>query len=128
MTTAMCLTALVYAGVSLDDPAVRGGVAYLRSQQGEWLAAGQEIDAVDAMETLILTGTRWREIQNHLLQVVAWARDRDAWRHASDSASESQDESSKVPAVANSLTALMWATVKSELPLLLEGLSVDTTT
>lgn len=127
MTTAMCLTALIYAGVSLDDPAVRGGVAYLRSQQGEWLAAGQEIDAVDAMETLILTGTRWREIQSQLLQVVAWARDRDAWRHASDSASESQDESSKVPAVANSLTALMWATVKSELPLLLEGLSVDTT-
>jgi hypothetical protein len=124
-TTAMCLSALVRAGVPLDDPAIKAGKAYLLSQRAAWVQPGAEIDAANALEAYILTGGRWREVSAELMHLLSWARDREPWTRTSDLASESQVQSSAVALVANSLVGILWATVKAELPILLEGIATE---
>jgi nucleoside phosphorylase len=124
-TTAMCLRALVAVGVDSEDVAIRSGLAYLVGRRGAWLKSGNEIDTADAIEAYLLTGGTWRDVRQELGYLLQWARDPEHWSHASDLASESQDESSKVPAIASALIDIVWAMVKVELPLLLEGVAMD---
>lgn len=126
MTTSMCVLALVRAGVPVDDPAVAGGVSYLLSTRGDWVLPGKEIDGALAMEACLLVKERWRQIGKELSHILAWAKDRQPWATTGRLASDSHEESSKVPFVAGSLIGIIWETVKSELPALLEGLSVGT--
>lgn len=124
-TTAMCLAALIRAGISLDDLTIRAGRAYLLSQRAAWIQPGAEVDAADSLEAYILTGGRWREVSAELMHLLSWARDREPWTRTSYLASESQAQSSAVALVANSLVGILWATVKAELPILLEGIATE---
>ena len=119
----MCVNALIRCGVPATDQAVTAGTAYLLSKRDEWVRAGQEIDGAFAMETVLATRGRWREISSELAALLSWVRDREAWTRATQLASESHDESCKVAQIANSLVGIVWDTVKSELPLLLEGIA-----
>lgn len=123
-TTSMCLSALVRAGVPLDDPAIRSGRSFLLSNRHLWVKAGAEVDAATALEAFILTGGRWREVRPELMRLLAWAQSKEPWTRTSLSALESQEQSSAVAQIANALVGILWATVKSELPLLFEGLAV----
>ena len=58
------------------------------------------------------------------MRLLAWAQSEEPWARASLSALESQEQSSAVAQIANALVGILWATVKSELPLLFEGLAV----
>ena len=122
-TTSMCVNALVRCGVPTTDPCVSAGTAYLLSKRDEWVRPGQEIDGAFAMETVLATRGRWREISNELAALLSWVRDREAWTQATQLASESHDESCKVSQIASSLVGIVWDTVKAELPLLLEGIA-----
>ena len=122
-TTAMCVAALVGAGVSIDDPAVQAGKAYLLSKRSAWSQPDRELDARDVLQFYLVAGGRWRTVSDELQRLVAWARDPDTWSHVMDTASDSKDESSKVPAVTTALIGIIWSIVKAELPLLLEGLA-----
>ena len=122
-TTSMCLNALIRCGVPNTDACVSAATAYLVSKRDEWVRPGQEIDGAFAMETVLSTRGRWREISNELAALLAWVRDRRAWTQATQLASESHDESCKVAQIASSLVGIVWDTVKGELPLLLEGVA-----
>jgi hypothetical protein len=124
MTTAMCVSALGQAGVPIHDSVLRASVAYLRSRKSEWAQPGGEIETAAALEAFLLVGGRWREVGKELSQLLKWARDRSLWLEASKLASDSHTESGKVPFVATELVAIVWATVKRELPLLFEGLGI----
>jgi hypothetical protein len=124
-TTAMCLSALVRAGIPLDDPAIKAGKAYLLSQRAAWVQPGAEVDAANALQAYILTGGRWREVTAELMHLLSWARAREPWTRTSYLASESQAQSSTVAHVADSLVGILWATVKTELPILLEGIATE---
>ena len=124
-TTAMCVNALVRCGVPATDRCVRAGSAYIEDNKSEWSAAGKEIDGAFAMETLLAVGVRWRELSGELENLISWARAREPWLDVARLASEVHDESCKVSQVASSLVGIVWDTVRAELPLLLEGLSVS---
>jgi hypothetical protein len=123
MTTAMCLQALLKAGIPTDDPTVQLAASYVEDNRSLWSAPGLEIDAALAIETLLLVGKRWSELADDIVRLLNWARQLEAWQTVHQTAAESHAESSKVPFVASGLVGIVWQTVKLELPLLLQGLS-----
>lgn len=121
-TTALVLLALATAGVEQDERVSRS-VASIVAVRDDWTAPGQEVDCAQALEASLLLGESWSsssEIINHLIH---WAGDSRAWDTAGLLASETQDESSKVPYVARALITLIWEAARAELPILLEGIS-----
>lgn len=124
MTTALCILAMVRAGVSPSDRTIQAGSSYLLNARRQWSAPGGEIDAVAAVETLLAIGGRWREFATELATILTWSRDREPWTRTGRLASDSKEESSKVPFVARGLIEVVWETVKSELPALLEGIVI----
>jgi len=124
LATAMCTTALARAGVQIDDPAIASGVAFLLSKRGEWTAPGAEIDGAFAMEAHQVVKRNWRAIDRELAQLLAWSRERvRGWKGISDNGMLTT-ESSQIPFIAASMIGIVWDTVRAELPVLLEGLSV----
>jgi hypothetical protein len=119
----MCVNALVRCGIPTSDPAIVLGTKYLLSMKDQWILPGQEIDGAFAMESVLAVGTRWRDISSELSRLLAWIADREPWATPVQIASDSHDESCKVAQIASSMLGIVWDTVKSELPLLLEGLS-----
>lgn len=125
MTTAMCVIALLRCGVSVTNPTVKMGAAYVLEKTDEWSAPGQEIDAATTLEMRLLMREHWTSTTLELTRLLDWTREEDAWEHATDLASLSQDESSKVPALASSLVRIVWVILRNELPILLEGVAMD---
>ncbi|WP_433314991.1 hypothetical protein [Micromonospora chersina] len=123
MTTAMCLSALGAAGVPLHDQRVRAGLAYLREQRHEWAQESNEIDLANVLEAVLLIGGRWQDVALELGKLLSWTRNPKAWMDAGKLASDVHDESSKVAFIAAQLVSIVWATVKRELPSLLESAS-----
>jgi hypothetical protein len=126
MTTAMCIIALIKAGISVDDVLIKKGASFLWEKKNEWTNNGEEIDSVLALEAIFLVSGKgqWREISKELARILSWSRDRGTWAKSNILASDSHDESSKVPFVAGSLIDIVWDTVKSELPLFLGTFAV----
>jgi len=124
-TTAMCLSALARAGVSTTDSAIKAGRSYLLSNRGDWVRPGNEMDAADSLQAYLLTGGRWREVSEELAFLLGWSRNPESWSQVNRLASESQDESSKIPNITSALIGIIWETVRAELPLLLEGLAIE---
>lgn len=120
--TALVLLALGRAGVDSSDRIVKSGLQTLRSGRDEWYRPGKEIDAAQALEAALVLGGQWREYESELRSLLQWCQDSRSWRETRALASVTQDESSKVPAVASALIAVIWETVRSELPLLLQGM------
>ncbi|WP_143588233.1 hypothetical protein [Tersicoccus phoenicis] len=120
--TALVLLSLGRAGVDPADRVVRSGLQRLRSGRSEWYRPGKEIDAAQGLEAALVLGGQWREYEAELRSLLQWCQDSRSWQGTRELASVSQDESSKVPAVASALIAVIWETVRSELPLLLQGL------
>lgn len=122
-TTAMCVSALIRAGVPIEDSCVRTGLAYLLSKRSEWLTPGGEIDGALAVEAVLLSRGRWQDIKPELGKLLNWCRDRTLWSEITRTAVDSKTESSKVPFIASSLIDIVWVAVTSELPLLLQDVS-----
>lgn len=120
-TTAMALLALGRAGVSPADTCVRRGAAFLRDSRAEWNVPGKEIDCAQAVEAALVLGGGWRDFASEIHGLSVWAKDIGAWARVTSLASEVQDESSKISAVAGALVGIIWATVRQELPVLFEG-------
>jgi hypothetical protein len=97
----------------------------LLAKRDAWLAAGRELDAAEALQVLLLSGDHWRSVQGDLVRLLHWARDREAWSTALHSASEVQDESSKVPSIAGSMVRLVWAILNTDISLLMEGVATE---
>jgi hypothetical protein len=125
VTSAMCLLALVKCGVPHSDPTVRAARSYLLAKRDAWLAAGRELDAAEALQVLLVSGDHWRSVRDDLVRLLHWARDREAWSTALNSAAEVQDESSKVPSIAGSLVRLIWAILNTDISLLMEGVATE---
>jgi hypothetical protein len=123
MTTAMCLLALLKAGVPTTDRAVRTAHAYVMDARADWSGPGAEIDAANCLEIALRVDASWRNVSSEISQVLSWARAREPWGNAAKLASDSQDESSKAPFVASALIGIIWTTVRNELPLLLESVA-----
>jgi hypothetical protein len=126
-TTAMSLLALGRAGVAPSDPAVRRGISYLRDGRAEWYRSGKEIDCAQSVEAALVLGGSWRDFASEIRGLLGWVEDVNAWSTVRAKASEVQDESSKVSAVASSLIGIIWETVREELPILFEGVAGVTT-
>lgn len=120
--TALVLLSLGRAGVDPADRVVKSGLQRLRSGRNEWYRPGKEIDAAQGLEAALVLGGQWREYEPELRNLLQWCQDSRSWSETRELASVTQDESSKVPAVASALIAVIWETVRSELPLLLQGL------
>lgn len=120
-TTAIVLLALGRVGISPADPVVRRGTSYLRDARAEWNIPGKEIDCAQAVEAALVLGGGWRDFSGEIRGLCAWAKDLNSWANIEAKASDLQDESSKVSAVAGSLIGIIWATVQQELPILFEG-------
>jgi hypothetical protein len=123
--TAMALLALGRIGVDPSDRTVRLGLQYLKAGRNEWYKPGKEIDCAQAIEAALVLGGSWRDFSSELRSLLNWAQDRRAWADTRALASDLQDESSKVPAVVSALIGIIWETVRSELPLLLQGVSAE---
>lgn len=119
--TAMVLLALGRMGADPADRGLRTALAYLREGRGEWYRPGKEIDCAQAVEAAMVLGGSWRDYSGEMRSLLDWAQDSRAWETTWTLASEVQDESSKVPAVAGALVSVVWETVRTELPLLLQG-------
>lgn len=119
MATAMSIAALVRAGIPRDDPTVSAGVEYLLSYKDLWTTPGREIDGALAMEAFLLVNRNWRDIGNQLSYLLSWANDREPWTDPNLLASDSHDESSKVPFIASSLIGIIKLILDSERPLLI---------
>lgn len=124
-STAMCVAALAAAGIPSDDSALKLGRAYVVGERKKWTILGREMDAADSLEVYLQTGGRWRAMHDELMTLFAWAREQESWEGARLTASEAQEESSKLPRVTSALISVLWATVKSELPVLLEDIAVS---
>jgi hypothetical protein len=122
-TTAMTLLALGRAGVPPSDNSVRRGITYLRDGRAEWYRPGKEIDCSQAIEAALVLGGSWRDFSQEIRSLLSWAQDVKAWSAVHAKASEVQDESSKVSAVASALIGIIWETVREELPILFEGVA-----
>ncbi len=125
-TTAMCVNALIRCGVPSTDPHVKAGISYLKGKKSTWAIPGKEIDGAFAIETILAVEGRWRNIDTELNTLLSWIQQRGAWEgNVVTLSSESHDESCKISQISSSLIRIVWDTVKRELPLLLEGLSVS---
>lgn len=123
--TAMALLALGRVGLGATDRSVRTGLEFLKAGRGEWYRPGKEIDCAQAVEAALVLGATWRDFAPEIANLLAWAQDSRSWDDARTLASVKQDESSKVPAVASALIAIIWETVRTELPLLLQSVMSD---
>jgi hypothetical protein len=126
-TTAMCINALIRCGVPSTDPHVKAGISYLKGKKGIWATPGKEIDGAFAIETILAVEGRWRNVDTELNTLLSWIQQRGAWevKGVVELSNESHDESCKISQISSSLIRIVWDTVKRELPLLLEGLSVS---
>jgi hypothetical protein len=94
------------------------------SKRREWIKPGQEIDGEFSLSTVLAVKGRWREVRDELQTFLTWIRNQEAWKEAGRKSSDSHEESCKVAQVASSLLHIIWDTVQSELPILLEGFAV----
>jgi hypothetical protein len=122
MTTAMCVNALVGAGVPTDDPAIESGIQYIRNNRDIWTADGNEIDAVLVIEALQNYGVEWHELFTEVERLLEWVQETDEWINAKTTDEDIQDESSKIPFISNFLISFIWEQMQEELPRLLEGI------
>ncbi|MFI5387023.1 MAG: hypothetical protein ACHQ50_12990 [Fimbriimonadales bacterium] len=106
-TTAMCLSALMHANWPARDERIRTGTAYLLATKAQWRETGHESDAAQAIEAIVRAGLPWQTIAPELDRLLAWYSNREPWTRTTVSASESQEESSKVPWVASSLLSVL---------------------
>lgn len=123
-TTALCLEALLKAGVDFAQETVRAALPTLTEARRAWGQPGKEMDAACGLQTFLLADRRWRTVIRELEQVLVWARAREPWTGATRPCTESGTESSNVPYVANALIGIIWQIVVSELPLLLEQMAM----
>ena len=125
-TTAMCVNALIRCGVPSTDPHVKAGISYLKGKKSVWATQGKEIDGAFAVETILAVEGRWRSVNSELNMLLSWIQHREAWEGDVVKISNvSHDQSCKISQISSSLIRIVWDTVKRELPLLLEGLSVS---
>ncbi len=125
-TTAMCVNALIRCGVPSTDFHVKAGISYLKGKKSIWAMQGKEIDGAFAIETILAVEGRWRTVDTELNTLLSWIQQREAWKgNVVKLSNESHDESCKISQISSSLIGIVWDTVKRELPLLLEGLSVS---
>jgi hypothetical protein len=125
-TSAMCVNALVRCGVPSSHEEMGLALNYLMQSRGEWGRLGGEIDAVFAIEAFLLAGYVWRDFIPELRRLIEWTENPKLWDEVVLDASESQDESLKVPLISTVLLSIIWGIVRAELPLLLEDLAFGT--
>lgn len=113
MTTAMCMTALMHAGVPASDHCVRAGYEYLKAQMPQWRSPGREIDCATAAEALMLAGPDRREVYPAIMDLLGWVSGGDA------DGSAALDESVKIPFIAEQVVWIVQGIVQRELEALL---------
>ena len=125
-TTAMCVNALIRCGVPSTDSHVKAGISYLKGKKSVWAMQGKEIDGAFAVETILAVEGIWRNVDTELNMLLSWIQQRGAWEgNVVEFSNESHDQSCKISQISSSLIRIVWDTVRRELPLLLEGLSVS---
>ncbi|GAA4606672.1 hypothetical protein BJY16_005946 [Actinoplanes octamycinicus] len=72
-TTAMCVTALIRAGVDPRTPQLREALAWLRSRTAEWTRTDREIDLALVLEAILLGAEDWRSAYGRVLNLLHWA-------------------------------------------------------
>nr|WP_276977967.1 hypothetical protein [Ferrimicrobium acidiphilum] len=121
-TTSMCVNALVRAGVHRSDRSVRVGASFIASKRAEWSELGREIDCAFSLETLGLVGFEGTDIGQDIAPLLLWASSRKHWRSTGQLATDSHEQSSKVPFIATYLINIIFTAVKNQLPSILEGM------
>ncbi|MFG1917984.1 hypothetical protein [Micromonospora sp. NPDC048898] len=109
-TTAMCLSALVRAGVSPTRPELETAHAWLMGREREWTTPGREIDMAQALEaTLLCTGAA-NGTQEHLRALFQ----RIATEKNPTLLSTAPEERLRIPFVAAQLADIVWRIVQLE--------------
>lgn len=114
MTTAMCITALMRAGIEPTDSCVRAGYEYLKREMPNWRRPGREIDCAAAAEAMLLVGPDRQEIYPVVVDLLQWVGRGEA---PSDPGGE---ESAKIPYVAEQVVWIVQHIVEHELEALLQ--------
>lgn len=121
MTTAMCITALVHAGLGVNDPCVRSGYEYLKQQMPLWRVPGREIDCAAAAEAMLLVGPDQQEIYPVVVELLQWA---GQWAgHGETPSAPGGEESVKIPYVAEQVIWIVQRIVERELEALLRDVA-----
>lgn len=123
MTTAMCVNALMDAGLPPDKPTIESGIQYVRDNREIWTADGNEIDAILVIEALQNYGIKWHEMFTEVNRLLEWVQGTDEWIKAKTTDEDIEDESSKIPFISNFLITFIWNQMQEELPRLLEGIN-----
>jgi hypothetical protein len=117
MTTAMCITALVHAGLGVNDPCVRSGYEYLKQEMPSWRLPGREIDCAAAAEAMLLVGQDQQEIYPVVVELLQWAG------HGETPSAPGGEESVKIPYVAEQVIWIVQRIVERELEALLRDVA-----
>jgi hypothetical protein len=115
MTTAMCITALIHAGVGADDACVRAGYRYLKQEMPRWRLPGREIDCAAAAEAILLAGPDRTEIYPVVTGLLEWVE------RGEDQPSPDNEESAKITYIAEQVIWIVQRIIEQEL----EALPVD---
>lgn len=117
-TTALVLLALDAAGTDTSTEAISR--QFLRSQQSQWTAQGEELDGAVALHAYLETGGDFSEVAESARHLSVWARGEALWRDAT--ARSDFEQSCRVAQIAAHLVNIGWTAVRANLPLFLEAL------
>lgn len=120
-TTAMCVAALVEIGVSPSEHLIANAREYLLRNRDDW-GSDTEIGRIDVINSLIKAGADWSMFKDDLEEILSWSNDPNTWRSGGAVvATETNEESSKLPYITSLLLQLIWSIMKENVVSLLIG-------
>ncbi len=126
--TAMCIIALIEAGIPSTDPRLVDAWNYIASLKNEWTRPKHEIDGANALIAYLKIVGNWQSVIPEVQYLLKWARSEAFWNFAMLSSEEMLDQSCKVAVIADYLIEAAWSSLRSDLPEFLRAFAVPSIT
>jgi hypothetical protein len=127
-TTAMCMLALILAGIPTNDPRLQPAWKFLLSRRSEWVKSKRELDGVLALSAHVAISGDWQDVRTEVYYLLKWARGEAFWDSAAKTSKETFDQSLKVVFIAATLIDVVWSTLRFSLPIFLDAFAVPKVT
>ena|GEM_PF-3216451 len=124
-TSALVIIALRSVGIPNTNPVLVRATDWIISQKDELVRAGKELDGAVALEAYLSMTGDWSKLRSEALYLGNWADSISLWRHATESAKHTHEQSCRAAQVAAFLIKAMWETLRQDLPKLLIGFGID---
>ena len=124
-TTAMCLIALIEAGLPKTDTRLIDAWNYVASMKSEWTRQKHEIDGANALIAYLKVIGNWQDVIPQVQYLLRWARGQAFWDSATLTADKLLDQTCKVAVIADYLIEASWASLRNDLPEFLQAFAVS---